>query len=101
MDAVTKGDVFQSIQEELTAILPELFILASVLPTIQQSGASGPQYRLAGDVFIRCLEVLAEDSRLHVVAVVQQRAQEMILDSSIHIKCVTKQAFVYCIAEVC
>jgi E3 ubiquitin-protein ligase listerin len=86
LDIVTKSSIFSLVQEELTSILPELFVVTNVLPAFHSAGESDAQHRVAGSIFLRCFAGLAEDSRDHVVAVIQQRLQDILLDCTIPIK---------------
>ena len=83
LDDMTKNAVFSLVRDNLTALMPELFVFANVLPTIR---ATDTQHRVAGDIFLRCFQKLPEDSRSHVTAVVQQRLQDILLDCSVPIR---------------
>ncbi|GJE86513.1 hypothetical protein PsYK624_025930 [Phanerochaete sordida] len=86
LDIITQSDILPLAKDDVTAILPDLFLFSTLVPTLYPSSTLDPQYRLAGDILSRNLTGLASDLRQCVLAVVQQRLQNLLLDLSVPLK---------------
>ena len=86
LQTITKGDILPAVQDDVTAVLPDLFLFAYVPSAIRSPNYSETQCSTAGDIFALCLANVDLPTREHVAANLQQRLQDIILDCSIAIK---------------
>lgn len=86
LDAVSRANTAALVQNDVTVILPELFIFSTLVPAIYPSSTPDSQYRLAADILSRNLASLSEDVREHALAAVEQRLQDILLDTSVPVK---------------